>query len=345
MNRRILTVVAALVPTTVLGVFGALVTVPFVALGPGPTFNTLGVVAGDDGQEKNIVDITGTEVDKTSGNLNMTTVAVRDHLKLYEALGYWFSGRQQLVPRDEIYPADQPKEKIEEQNKEDFTQSEDSAELAALRYLGFPFEVQVASVSEQGPSVGALAEKDRITAIDGVQVASNAALQDFMATTVVGQEVLVDFVRAGQPGVATVVLGKHPTKDRGVLGITTSENPQVPFTVNFNLGDVGGPSAGLMFTLAVIDKLSPGELNGGKFVAGTGTIDPDGAVGPIGGINHKLVAAREAGATIFLVPDKNCAEAVRNAPSGLTLVRVQNLAGAVSALTDLHAGKEVVGCS
>ena len=114
--------------------------------------------------------------------------------------------------------------------------------------------------------------------------------------------------------------------------------------ITISLGDIGGPSAGLMFTLAVIDKLTPGELNGGRFVAGTGTITQDGVVGPIGGIPFKMLAARAAGATTFLVPADNCAEAAANTPDGLALVRVATLDDALAGLDALRAGRPVTGC-
>ena len=120
--------------------------------------------------------------------------------------------------------------------------------------------------------------------------------------------------------------------------------PWAPFTVDFNLANIGGPSAGLMFSLAVVDKLTTGDLNDGKFVAGTGTITGDGKVGPIGGITHKMLAAREAGATIFLVPADNCEEAKTAHDDGLELVRVENLDDAVAALKTLSAGGERPAC-
>lgn len=151
MNRRIATLVAALLPVVVLGVTGSVVTVPFAALGPGPTYNTLGDVDGVP-----VVQIDGTEVDPTAGHLNMTTVAVRDQLNLFEALGFWASGRQGLVPREEVYPPDKSKEEVQEGNQADFEQSESSAELAALHHLDLPVSLAVASVADDGPAVGVL---------------------------------------------------------------------------------------------------------------------------------------------------------------------------------------------
>ncbi len=94
-----------------------------------------------------------------------------------------------------------------------------------------------------------------------------------------------------------------------------------------------------MFSLGIIDKLTPGDLTGGKFVAGTGTIDDAGKVGPIGGITMKLVGARDAGARYFLTPDENCAAAAADIPDGLTLVRVKSLDDARKSLEHISAGK------
>jgi len=119
-----------------------------------------------------------------------------------------------------------------------------------------------------------------------------------------------------------------------------------PFSVEISLKDVGGPSAGLMFALGIVDKLTPGSLTGGKFIAGTGTIDDSGHVGAIGGIAQKMVGARRKGATVFLSPAGNCAQARDTVPDGLRLVRVKTLSDAVEALEDLKAGRvdEVPTC-
>jgi PDZ domain-containing protein len=100
----------------------------------------------------------------------------------------------------------------------------------------------------------------------------------------------------------------------------------------------------LMFALAVVDKLSPGELTGGRFVAGTGAIDAAGDVSPIGGIPFKMRAAHDAGATVFLVPDENCTEAAATAPAGLQLIRVTGLGDAVTQLEALDGGAPPRSC-
>jgi Lon-like protease len=339
-NRRISTLLVALVPIVAFGVLLSLVTVPYVSLGPGPTFNTLGDVDG-----KQVVDIEGTEVHPTSGHLNMTTVSQRDDLTLGQALTLWMSGREQLVPRDLVYPPDKSKEEIDKANTTDFKQSENSAEYAALSYLKYPSAVTVETISDPGPSVGKLQRGDAIDAVNGKPVANLDQFTALLKATKPGDRLVLDYRRKNAPaGVATVILGSNPDRDYGYLGVGVLDAPWAPFSIDFNLANIGGPSAGLMFSLAVVDKLTTGDINDGKFVAGTGTIDSEGKVGSIGGITHKMLAAHEAGASVFLVPADNCDEAKSAHEDGLELVKVDSLSQAIDALRALSAGGEPPRC-
>ena len=339
-NRRILTLLVALLPIVAFGVLIAVVTVPYVSLGPGPTFDTLGEVDG-----KDVVDIEGTDVHPTSGHLNMTTVSQRDNLTLGQALTLFMSGREQLVPRDLVYPPDKSKDEIDEANNTDFKRSEDSAEYAALGYLKYPSTVTVQTVNDPGPSVGKLQDGDAIDAVNGTPVANLDQFQALLKDTKPGQSVVIDNRRKNAPaGIATITLGSNPDREHGFLGVGVLDAPWAPFTIDFNLANIGGPSAGLMFSLAVVDKLTTGDLNGSKFVAGTGTITSDGEVGSIGGITHKMLSAREAGATVFLVPADNCDEAKSAHEGALDLVKVDNLGQTIDALNALSAGGEPPRC-
>jgi PDZ domain-containing protein len=345
-NRRILTLVVALVPIVAFGLLLSVVTVPFVALGPGPTFDTLGEIDG-----RQVVDIKSTDgvagdiTHPTSGHLNMTTVSQRDGLSLGQALVLWMSGRDQLVPRELVYPPDKSKDDIDEGNTADFKRSEDDAEYAALAYLKYPKAVTVESIEEKGPSAGKLERGDAIDMVNNIEVADLKAFQDVVKNTKPGEQIVIDYRRKNAPaGTATITLGEHPEGDRGYLGIGVLDAPWAMFDIEFNLANIGGPSAGLMFSLAVIDKLTTGELTDGKFVAGTGTIDANGKVGSIGGITHKILAAREAGATVFLVPAENCAEALTAHEDGVQLLKVDTLTTAVDALNAVSAGGEPPTC-
>jgi Lon-like protease len=339
-NRRILTLIVALVPIVVFGVLLAAVTVPYVSLGPGPAFDTLGEVDG-----KQVVDIKGTQTLPTSGHLDMTTVSQRDGLSLAEALTLWLSGQEQLMPRDLVYPPGQSRDEIDKANNADFKESEHNAEYAALGYLKYPQAVTVAAVNDPGPSAGKLQAGDSVQAVNGTPVATVEQFTSFLKGTKSGQSVAVDYRRKNAPpGVAQITLGSHPDRKYGFAGVSVMDAPWAPFVVDFNLANVGGPSAGLMFSLAVVDKLTTGNLAGSKVVAGTGTIKADGTVGRIGGIVHKMAAARDAGATVFLVPAENCYEATSDRLPGLQLVKVDNLGGAVNALHAVTSGGQPPSC-
>lgn len=340
MNRRISTLIVALVPILIFGMLLTMVTVPYVALGPGPTFDTLGEVEG-----KQVVEIDGIDLHPTSGHLNMTTVSQRDGLTLGQALVFWASGRDQLVPRELVYPPDKSKEEIDEANTKDFRQSEDSAEYAALHYLKYPMAVTVESVDPEGPSNDKLQPGDAIDAVNNTPVANLDEFQEILKTTKPGDTLVVDYRRKNAPaGTVDITLGKHPEREQGLLGVGVLDAPWAPFTIDFNLANVGGPSAGLMFSLAVVDKLTTGDVNGSKFVAGTGTITGDGKVGSIGGITHKIAAAGEAGASVFLVPADNCDEAKSAGVGGVALLKVETLEQTINSLRTLSAGGEPPRC-
>jgi len=316
------------------------VKVPYVSLGPGPTFNTLGEVDG-----KEVVDIEGTDVHATSGHLDMTTVAQRDDLTLGQAAMMWMSGREQLVPHDLVFPPDKSRDEIDKNNASDFENSEATAKFAALNYLKVPKAVTIETVNDPGPSAGKLKSGDAIEKVNGDAVASLDQFTSVLKKTKPGESIALDYRRAGeQPGSVTITLGENPDRDYGYLGVGVVEAPWVPYTITINLANVGGPSAGLMFSLAIVDKLTTGDLAGSTFVAGTGTIAADGEVGPIGGITHKMLAAHEAGASVFLLPADNCDEARSGNQDGLELVKVGTLDEAVSALKTVTAGGEPPHC-
>lgn len=330
----------------VLLVLASAVPIPFVALGPGSTYNTIAA-----GQGREVITFTGKDIPaaaskQPSGNLNMLTISVVDRIPLLEAGAMWASGRFQFAPRGEYYPPDKSMEQVTEENVQMFKDSQSTAEIEALRYLGYPNIVYVGSIEKGSPSWGLLKPQDRITAVDGTAVTDYASLKAFMATTKPGQRASVTVDRDGSPVTKTVVLGADATiGPQGFLGIGVAERPVAPFTVHISLEDIGGPSAGLMFTLGIIDRLTDGDLTGGRFIAGTGTISLDGTVGPIGGVTFKEVTARKAGAQYMLVPADNCAEALTAVPAGLTLVKVSTLDDALAAVKTIAHGGTPPACT
>lgn len=334
-------------------------TVPYAAEGEGPTFDTLGEVDGTP-----VVEVTGTdaEIDEdladSDGQLNMTTVAVRTQLSLAETMRRWLASDDTIVPVEQVIPSDSTPEEVARRNAAAFAASESNATVAAMGHLERPLETTVYEIAEDAPASGTLRDNDVITAVGDTEVTLPADVADAVAEYAPGESVELT-VRRGQEEITEeVTLGEFPAEqesddaaedagesDRAYLGVTMVAQPAGDVKVRYNLKDIGGPSAGLMFSLAVVDKLSPGELSGGNFVAGTGTISADGVVGPIGGITHKIAAAQHAGADLFLVPSGNCSEAVSRSYDGdIDLLSVDSLDDAVTALEDYGDGGDPDTC-
>lgn len=342
MPRRSATMLASALLLIALVCTALLLPVPYAQMGLGPTYNTLGEQGG-----KPVIVITGHKTYPTTGNLNMTTVEVSNadyRMNLFAALTGWLQHDTAVVPHDTLYPDNQTEQQAEQQNAEEFSASQDSAKAAALTELGYKVgtESVVDDVVAGSPSVGKLHAGDVITAVDGTKVTDPDQVGKLVQKHQPGQSVVFTVTPQGKPASAaqqvSVVAAKNPQTGAAMVGIDVGTEHTFPFDVQINLGDVGGPSAGLMFTLGIIDKLQPTDLTGGKFVAGTGTIDADGTVGPIGGISMKIIAAHNAGAQYFLTPAGNCAEALSGAPKGIRLVKESSLKTALASLADIRSG-------
>lgn len=315
-------------------------TVPYAAEGPGPTINTLGQVEGEP-----VVEIEGAETDEAAGNLNMTTVSVRSGMTLPQALGRWLTTGDTLVPLEQIFPQNRSPEETRELNEIAFTSSEASATVAAMNYLDRPLQVEVAGVLDESAAQGNVSEGDIIREVDGTAVDEPNQIREQVLAKQPGDSVELLLERDGETETVTVELGEHPEDaNQAFLGITMTSSSADGVDVTYNLEDIGGPSAGMMFSLAVVDKLSPGALNGGNMVAGTGTISEDGTVGPIGGIVHKVDAAEAAGAEVFLAPSANCAEATSRDHGDMTILSVDTLTGAIDQMAAYEEGGDYRTC-
>jgi PDZ domain-containing protein len=249
-----------------------------------------------------------------------------------------------VVPRELIYPRGKSEQDVDKENAQDFKDSQTSAEIAALRKLGYPVQVTVRDITKAAPADGALRSGDVIASVDGTPVTSQLKLTQLIRAKPAGTPRVFGIVREGKP--STVTISPMKSSDGNPrIGVTVEQKQPHPFEIKIDLDRIGGPSAGLMFTLGIIDKVDPSDLTGGMVIAGTGTIDDEGGVGPIGGIAQKLVAAKEAKAKVFLAPAANCAEAVANAQPGLPLVKVSNLDDALNALQALREHRQPTLCS
>jgi PDZ domain-containing protein len=333
-TRRALTLVLASVLTLALGAAGAFTKVPYVALKPGPTCNTLSTCDGEQ-----VLSFTGAQAKARSGALQLTTVSVEDHLSLLEALAGWVSPSDAVLPREVVFAPDKTDQQNQQENAEEMSQSQDSASTAALTYLGYKgtSRVLAQAITKGAPAEGKLKAGDRIVSVDGSPVTNEDRLRALISSRAPGKPVTIGYVRNGVAGTATLTTVAAPdSTKRAIIGITPTVETDFPVKVDIRLKDVGGPSAGLMFALGIVDRLGKVDLTGGLNVAGTGEITDDGKVGPIGGIAQKMRGAKAHGATVFLAPADNCAEAKKTKPSGITLVRVTTLASAVQALAALR---------
>lgn len=337
MRRRGVTVLLGALLTALLSIGVVAAPIPYVVLGPGPTVDTLGKE-----DDKEVIQITGQETSPSAGQLRLTTVGVQPNVKLLTAIAGWFSDDEAVVPRELIYPPDQTEEEVDERNAEDFAASQTSAETAALRKLGYPVRVTVKAVREGGPAAGVLRPGDVITSVNGEPVTTAGRLTALIQAEPAGTRLSIGYQRDGAPATAPITSREADGQPR--IGVEIEQQQPHPFELKIDLADIGGPSAGLMFTLGIIDKIEPEDLTGGRIIAGTGTIDDEGRVGPIGGIPQKLVGARIAKADAFLVPADNCAEALRNPQPGLPMYRVATLDEALAALATLRAGGDPPRC-
>ncbi|MFG3380928.1 MULTISPECIES: YlbL family protein [unclassified Streptomyces] len=351
MPRRTATMLAATLVFIVLLCAGVFFRVPYAEMSPGPTVNTLGSADGEP-----VLQISGRPTYPTTGHLNMTTVRVTGadyRMNLFEAVYGWLTHDNVVVPHETLYPDGKTEEESTQENAEEFSQSQESAKVAALRELDIPVasRVVVAAVVRGAPAEDVLHAGDVIRAVDGTAVEEPGDVADLVVEREPGEKVVFTIVPADEAEAAekarreprtteqvTVTTEAAEDDGRAVVGIQAGTDHTFPFTIDIHLADVGGPSAGLMFALGIVDKLTPGDLTGGEFVAGTGTIDEAGEVGPIGGIEMKLVGARNAGAEYFLTPSANCATAASDTPEGLTLVKVDTIEDATGALERIREG-------
>jgi len=307
------------------------VKVPYVALTPGPTWNTLG-----SDHNKDVIQISGGSVSTSRGQLRMVTVGVEDQISLWDAMRGWLSGDDAVVPREVIYPPNQTQQQVDQENAQEFKVSQNSAIVSALRVLGFPLHVVVKDVTAGLPAVGRLEAGDQLDTVDGQKVTSAQKLTALIRAKPKGTALTIGYVRNGTAGTTTITTVEKDGSPR--IGVQIDEQQPSPYKITISLDNVGGPSAGLMFSLGIVDKIKPEDLTGGLAIAGTGTIDEEGNVGAIGGIPQKMRGARRDGATVFLSPADNCAEAAANAVPGLKLVKVATLDDALQALATLRGG-------
>ncbi len=320
-----------------------LLPVPFVKMSPGPVHDVLGTTGAG-----RFIDISGTTTYPTTGQLDMLTVTERGGpagpLTLPEAYWGWIDPDQQLVPRELIYPPDRSDEESEQISRAQFSGAESDAIAAALGLLGQPVRssVIVRGVVDDGPAAGKVQPGDTIVQVDSVPVTEASQVVELVRGNLPGSTVALEIEQDGRRSKVEVTLGPDPDDpSRGRAGILLANQYRADFPIGFGAGDVGGPSAGLVLALGLVDKLTPGSMTGGFTVAATGTIDPEGRVRSIGGVREKAVAARQAGARVMLIPEANCEQLGDVDRGGMTVIPVRDLRGSVDLLRRWSDGGEL----
>ncbi|MDN4474936.1 S16 family serine protease [Demequina sp. SYSU T00192] len=319
---------------------------PYAVGSAGPTFDTLGEV-----DDVPLVEISGAPTYMSSGELRLTTVSVSragsQPFTLGRVLAGWASPRQYVVPQENVFGTADEEEEAEQQAADEWISSQESATVSALEALGHPVPATLAveGTSPGSHAQGVLEQGDVIVAVDGADVDTFAELADAVGAREPGDDIAVTFTRDGEETTETFA-----TLDDGngeaVIGVWINPEFDLPIDVEVQIDSVGGPSAGLMFSLGIMDRLTEVDELDGARVAGTGTIDATGDVGPIGGIRMKLYGAQDAGSEWFLAPVENCADVRGNIPDGLHVVAVDTLDDAYDAITRIGRGDtaDLPGC-
>lgn len=320
----------AMIVLAIIVALSMVIKVPYVAFTPGPVreIDEMVVLA---------------DPDPLTGEFYMLTVSSSSALSALEFVVAGLDPQSDIYDRERVRPSGISDEQYAERNRELMDESKATAVLVALERAGFEVEftdegVLVAGFSEGSPVEGILRADDVIVSVDGVPVDLAGDLISLISERSIGDEVTLTIERDGEVIERTVTLvpnADDPNRPMiGFLATTHNFDYVTPIEIDIDDGNVGGPSAGLMYTLTLIDLLSDEDLSHGLVVAGTGSIRPDGSIGPIGGVRQKVYAAAEAGADFMLVPADNWAEA-QTAEANVELVRVATVDEAIEFLTGL----------
>lgn len=339
-------------PIVALGVvlLVGLLPAPYVIERPGPVVDTLGSVKAS-GSGGPLIRIPGRPTYPTTGRLDLLTVSVLGSPgatpSWIELAVAWFDRRQAVVPLEEVYPQGASQQQLDEQGAAQMSDSQQEAKAAALRELGYavPATVEIAGVQAGSAASGRLRAGDVVRTANGRAVTSTSVLQSAVQSNGADRPMAIGITRDGERSTVSVTPRRVEIEGmtRPLLGVATTERFRLPFTIDIRLTDVVGPSAGMMFALGIVDKLTPGALTGGKHVAGTGTIDAAGRVGAIGGTAQKMAGARDAGATVFLAPRSNCGEVVGRVPAGLSVYAVRTLKESLRVVKTVASGASTRG--
>jgi PDZ domain-containing protein len=319
----------------------ALLPTPYIIERAGPTYDVLGEL-----DDKPIIEISGAQSYESEGMLEVLTVGIvgkpGNTPNWIEIALAWLDESQAVVPVELVFPKDQTVEEVTSESSAMMEVSQQDAIAAALNYLGYetPRKVYIAEVLADAAASGKLVASDFIVSLDGQEISELEQLKSIVTEWDERRPIEVVVERDGEQ-ITEMISPIKDAEGNFRMGILIGYKYEFPIEVNLEIGDVGGPSGGMMFALGIIDRLTAEDLTGGLHIAGTGTIDQDGEVGPIGGVVQKLYGASRSGATVFLAPAGNCEEIVGNVPAGLQVVKIGTLQDAINALEKLSSNTQV----
>lgn len=308
--------------------------IPYVFFKPGVPDN---VTSG-------LIEIKDVKSYKANGKLYITSILVTNPDSPVfgaETLYNWAVGPHVVLPRQVVYPPPVEGKTITRDSRAEMAGSKLTATAAALSYLGYQFQeiYFVSQVRNYSDAKGKLEPGDRILMVDGDSIKEIEAIRTAYSERKVGDVIEIQVEREvdGQSRTlierVRLVSNQEPGADpeRPAIGILVGTTAKFPVDINFNIRGVGGPSAGLIFAVGIVEKMTPEDLLRGRKIAGTGSITPNGRVGAIGGIEEKMIGAARKGATIFLAPRENCPD-IKHIPKGLKVIPVSTLSEAIAAL-------------
>jgi PDZ domain-containing protein len=337
-SPRALTLAASMLLTVLLGAALTVLPAPYLVSAPGPTADVLGKQGGTA-----LITVTGATTYPTTGQLRLTTVSAVG-TPGYPALAPavirgWLSRTQAVQPIETEVATGQTQKQLDAANAAEMISSQENATVAALTELGYevPATLAVAGTVTGSGAEGRLLTGDVILALDGTALPDYGSLVAALRAITGGSTATVTVQRDGTRVDVPVVTS---ARDGGgaQLGVYIDPKFDPPVDVKISIDGIGGPSAGTMFALGIIDRLTPQDEANGQVIAGTGTIDVTGEVGEIGGIRQKMAGARRDGARWFLAPAGNCSEVVGHVPDGLRVVRVSTLHEAREAVIAIGKG-------
>lgn len=338
LTPRAITLSVATVTTSLLVAVAGILAVPYAVDSPGPTLDTLGAY-----NDTPLITVVGAPTFPSEGELRLTTVGVlggpNSPVSLLAMVRGWLDGTRAVRPVEEVVPQDQSAEEIEQANQAAMISSQENATVAALEELGYvvPTALTIGETLEGTGAADLIEPDDVMVAIDGEELSGFSELATLMDGVEPGAVVTVTVERAGERQDLEVTTVDDGT-GRALLGVLVDPTFDLPVDVRIEIEDIGGPSAGLMFSLGIIDTLTEPDETGGVSIAGTGTMDLTGTVGPIGGIRQKMAGADRDGAAWFLAPVDNCPEVVGHVPAGLQVAAVGTLSEARAAVEAIGSG-------